>query len=248
MPLGGGVILGGLALGRAIYGGIQKHKANQLAKSNVRPDYTIPQEYLDNAALAKQMAQVGLPQQQYNNAMNGINRNLSVGIGAAGRSSNPTGSIASIVRGTNDAQLNLDAQDANARMNNQRFAIGQNAVLGQQMLAKQQWDKFGKFQENAAASRALSAAGDQNINNAANTIAGAGLQYLGNMNAGTADTNPRYAGGNFFQRMSGGLKTPNADLSPASAAGFAMPSGSIGNRLAGPSYNYGTQWFNPIAG
>lgn len=234
MPLGGALVLGGIAAVKGVSGLLQKRKANQLAKANTRPTYTIPQEYLDNAALAKQMSQVGLPQQQYNNTVNGINRNLAVGIGALGRSSNPTGSIASIVRGANDAQLGLDAQDAAARMNNQRLFMNQNAILGNQRLAQQQWNQFGRYQENAAAARALRAAGDQNINGALNTLGGTALQYMGAMQG---DNNPPP------------IRTDLPAATSVQASQIPLTNYPIQRGLNNSyPYNFGTQWFNPIAG
>lgn len=145
-------------------------KANRAAKRNIRPTYEIPKEFQQNVAIADNMARVGMPQQQYNNAINNIGRNQAGAIRQLGRSANPGAGLASMLRSSNDATMNLDAQDANARMNNQRFAFGQRGMMGQQRLAKQNWDKFGNYQEKAATIAQQLGSGKQNAFGALNDL------------------------------------------------------------------------------
>lgn len=114
------------------------------------------------------MARVGMPSQQYNNQLNAINRNQSGGLGATARSANPGSSIASIVRQGDDANNQLNAQDAQARQANERYAIGQNAQLGAQKLAQQQYNKFDNYTEQYNKSAALRGAASQNLQGAIN--------------------------------------------------------------------------------
>lgn len=116
--------------------------------------------------MAQQMAQTGIPQAQYNNQLNGINQNQAGAIGALSQSANPGAGLASIVRAGNSAVGNLNAQDATARAANQRFAIGQNGILGQQELAAQQYNKFDKYSENFNRSQALKSAANTDMQNA----------------------------------------------------------------------------------
>jgi hypothetical protein len=130
------------------------------------------------------MARIGLPQQQYLNQQNAINRNQAGALTTLSRSANPSAGLASIVRAGNDANNALNAQDAAARQQNQRFAIQQNAILGDQALAKQQYDKFDKYTENFNRAASLRGAADQNLNNAFNSagqLAG-GLYQAGQIN------------------------------------------------------------------
>lgn len=217
MPITTGLVIAGTgALIKGVSGFFQNKKANALAKANPRPTYNIPDEFKNNLTLAKQLAQTGLPQQQYNNAYNNINRNQAGALGVLSRSANPGANLAALVRANNDATLNLDAQDAAARMNNQRGVMQQNTVLGQQQLAKQQWDSLGKYQENAAAASALKGAGLQNMMGAVNDIGTLGTTaLLGSTGGYGSIPQQRYAGGNFFQRLGGGLNQPNPDLPQA---------------------------------
>jgi hypothetical protein len=161
--------IGAASLGLGVAKSIgESNAANKLERNNPRPNYTIPAEYRQNYLLAQHMAQIGLPQQQYNNQLNGINQNQTGAINALSHSANPGAGLASIVRGGDNAVGNLNAQDAMARQQNQRFAIGQNGILGQQELAKQQYDKFDKYSENFNQAAADRSAANSNLNNAFN--------------------------------------------------------------------------------
>lgn len=157
----------------------QNAEANKIDKNNPRPDYQIPDEYKQNVAMAKHMAQIGLPQQQYNNQLNAINQNQAATIGALSRSANPGANLAAIVRGGDNATANLNAQDAAARQNNDRYYIGQNAALGQQKLAQQQYNKFDKYTEDYNKSAALRGASAQNLQNGINGAAGLASSLYG---------------------------------------------------------------------
>jgi len=132
------------------------------------------------------MAQVGLPQQQYNNQQNAILRNQAGGIQTLGRSANVGSGVASLVRASNDADNTLNAQDAAARQQNQRFYIGQNGVLGQQKLAQQQYNKFDKYTENFNRAQGLRGAANANIQNGVNGASGM-VMGLAGMNNGGSD-------------------------------------------------------------
>jgi hypothetical protein len=147
---------------KGVQGIFQGAKGNKLAKQNIRPTYEIPKEFQQNLAIAENMGRVGLPQQQYNQAQQNFQRNQAGALRQFGRMGNPRG-LAGIVRAGNDATLGLDVADANARMSNQRNAMGYRSQLGQQQLAKQQWDKFQNYGEKADAAAALQGAGRQNV-------------------------------------------------------------------------------------
>jgi hypothetical protein len=147
---------------KGIQGIFQGAKGSRLARQNVRPTYEIPKEFQQNLAIAENMARIGLPQQQYNQAQQNFQRNQAGALRQFGRMGNPRG-LAGIVRAGNDASLGLDVADAQARMSNQRNAMGFRSQLGQQQLAKQQWDKFQNYGEKADAAAALQGAGRQNV-------------------------------------------------------------------------------------
>lgn len=191
----------GVGIASAGYGAYksirQGQQADDLDAANKRPDYTIPDEYKQNLAMANHMARVGMPQQQYDNQLNAISRNQAGGLQQLGMSANPGAGLASIVRAGNDANNNLNAQDAAQRQNNQRYAIQQNGIMGQQQLAKQQYDKFDKYTENFNKAQALRGASNAGMNNAVNSLSGlaggmamsGGLGFGGNGNEDGGITN-----------------------------------------------------------
>jgi hypothetical protein len=189
------IVSAAIGAGSALYGVgksiSQSAQANKIDKNNQRGTYTIPDEYKQNLAMAKNMAQVGLPQQQYNNQLNGIQRNQAGGLGALAKSANPGANLASIVRQGNDALGNLNARDAQARTDNQRYEIGINGQMGQQKLAQQQYDKFDKYTENYNRSAALRGAAGQNMQNAVNGASGmASNLYALNQGVGGGGNTP----------------------------------------------------------
>lgn len=159
LPLAIAAIPSVLKAGQGIMQGI---KGNKLAKQNIRPTYEIPKEFQQNLAIAENMAKIGLPQQQYNQAQQNFQRNQANALRQFNRMGNPRG-LAGIVRAGNDATLGLDVADAQARMSNQRNAMGYRSQIGQQQLAKQNYDKFMKFNEQADSAAALQGAGRQNV-------------------------------------------------------------------------------------
>jgi len=178
------------SLVKGVQGIFQGVKGNKLAKRNVRPTYDIPQEFSQNLAIAENMGRVGLPQQQYNQAQQNFQRNQSGALRQFGRMGNPRG-LAGIVRAGNDASLGLDVADANARLQNQRSAMGFRNQMGQQGLAKQQWDKFSKYQENAEAASALMGAGRQNTMGALSELSQVGqMAMAGGFGGKGATTSP----------------------------------------------------------
>lgn len=202
--------VGALSLGTGIYKSIkQGSEANAIDKANPRPTYAIPDEFKQNQAMAAQMARIGLPQQQYNNQQNAIQRNQAGGLSALATSNNPGGGIASIVRAGNDANNSLNSEDAATRQNNQRYAIEQNGVLGNQELAQQQYNDFDKYTENFNRAQALRGAANTNLNNGINSAAGIATSLAAQQNGGGNQT---------F-----GQATNTAQLPAARQGGFGTP-------------------------
>lgn len=164
---------------QAVQGLFQGAKGRRLAKQNKRPTYEIPREFQQNLAIAENMGRVGLPQQEYNQAQQNFQRNQASALRQFNRMGNPRG-LAGIVRAGNDATLGLDVADAQARMSNQRNAMGYRSQIGQQQLAKQQWDKFQKYGENADAASALMGTGRQNVMGALSNLSRVGQMAMYN--------------------------------------------------------------------
>lgn len=154
-----------LAIG-AVLGGIQAIAGR--SKLNIsRPKYDIPKEYEQNVLSAQNVKEMGMPKSQYQGALQNIARNQNAAIAALqDRRAGLTG-IGSIVQRGNDANLNLDARDAqianqNKLMGTQIEAQARQA-LAMQKLAKQQWEKFGQYNQQVSEGQALMGAGMQNI-------------------------------------------------------------------------------------
>lgn len=161
-----------------ISGLFQKAKANRLAKLNVRPLYEIPGEIKANQAIAQQQARQGMPGAQYAAQSQAIARGANSAMANAQDRRGGLAAIGTIQQGVNDASLNLNAQDASMRMGNIRNLMQQNAVLAQFKDKQFAWNKQAKFQENAAAIRALNGAGNANLNTGFNALGSMGVTAL----------------------------------------------------------------------
>lgn len=203
---------------------VQNNKASKIQEGLKDPVYQIPDEFKQNREIARQMAQRGLPQQQYNNAVNGINQNNAAGLATLSRSANPGAGVTSLTRQTDNARVGLDASDAAARDNNQRFFINQNGVVGNQQLEKQQNDVYDKYTRDFNQMQAYRGAAQDNINNAVSGAQGLGMTYL-NSQSGNSST-----GGQATQPWGG--------LGPYKPQGYNTPGYmTVGN----PSVNWGYQ-------
>ena len=214
---------------KGIQGLFQGAKGAKLAKKNIRPTYEIPQEFQQNLAIAENMGKVGLPQQQYTQGLQNIQRGQTAGLRQLGRMGRG-GSVAGLARAGMDATLGLDVADANARMRNQQSAMGYRSQIGQQQLAKQQWDKFGKYGEQAAAAEALKGAGRQNVMGALSDLSEVGLTYMSN-NAGGGGKGkkpPLY--------NTKGLNIPSGFNPKSSMGGFTSNTSQFRRRTNLPNY------------
>lgn len=163
----------------------QGRKARKIEKSNPFVTEQANPIFQKNVAIAENMAKTGLPQEQFNNQMNSIQRNQAGALTRFGRNGGGTGSLASIVRAGNDATGNLNSQDAMARQNNQRFAFGQRINLAQEQNRVWDWNKRQKFLMLQAKSEALRGASQQNLNSAFNDMTGMATTMLtGGMGGG----------------------------------------------------------------
>lgn len=167
MAIAGGAaaIKGLLGIGQAVAGGIKMRKALRN-----RPDYTIPEEYQQNVAMADNLMNLGMPREQYLAQLQGINRNQSFGLRMLGDRRSALAGVGNLVQQSNDAQLNLNAADATMRRDSKFRATGMkmnaNYQLGMQKLAKQQWDKFNPYLAKLNQAQGLIGAGMQNIGGA----------------------------------------------------------------------------------
>lgn len=169
----------GVAIGAGVLKGVggilQSSKGRKMAKRAIDPGYKVPPGFAKNLARAENLAQTGMPSEQYNKAQQDINR---AGTAAYRAKADTTGGIASIFRAQTDAFTNLNVANANQRRQNILSAMGYRRDLANQELAKQQYGQQGYFNTMNQAN-ALKGAGMQNIFGGLTDIASAGATAYG---------------------------------------------------------------------
>ncbi len=184
-------------------------KGNRRAKRNQFPLTQVDENIQKNAAIAEEMARTGLPAEQYNIAKQNIDRNRAIATNSIGRSSNPTAGINSILRGSNDAMLNLDAQNAGARLSNKKFAFGAREALAREKQRVFNWNKAKRYQDEADAASQQINAGKQNAFGSLTDASMLAQAYFGNDGDGGGTSSPNgFSNSGFFNRMNR-YGTPN---------------------------------------
>lgn len=208
---GGGGIGQGLAnTASGIFSGIvglgQKRKAKKLLASLHRPNYEIPNEVLQNQKRAEMAANEGLPSQQYNQAMQNIQRQQSRGLTAAGSRRGALMALPGLQQQANDSLLGLDVKDAQARMANQQHLYGINSQLAG--YKDKQWDinKMQPYQRDYNYGMNLMGQGNQNLYGGIDKLLGGagqmidsggqtGAQIKSGKKASSSNGDPLYANG-----------------------------------------------------
>ena len=180
--LAGGLLKTGVGL-------IQRGKANKWLKNNQEPVEGLQREFGEGQAIANNMANTGMPSEQYNLAMQNIQRQqLSALRGANDRRGGILAVAGNQAQG-NDAVAELDAQNAAARQNNQRYAVGVNNQVGN--IKRDLFDKnvrqryLRKYEEMMG----QLGSGNQNLTGGIDSLASAGIGMIGQGggNAGGGD-------------------------------------------------------------
>jgi hypothetical protein len=157
----------------------QKARGKRLAEENIRPIYEIPKEIQANQQLAQLYANQGMPAEQLSQAQRNIQQNQAVASNLA--STQRGGALAgagAIQAGSNQATNELAAQSAMMRMQNIRSLMSANQTLAGYRDKAFDYNQAQKYQEQAAAARALQGEGAQNIAGGLSTIGGAALTGL----------------------------------------------------------------------
>lgn len=208
-----------------VNGLFQKARANRLAKLNVRPVYNIPGEIKTNQQMAQQMSKQGMSSQQYGQQTQAIGRNANAALSNAQDRRGGLAAIGAIQQNSNDANLNLNVQDNNMRLNNIRNLMQQNSTMAQFKDKAFAWNKQAKFQENAAAIRALQGAGNANIDTGLNALGSMGTtaMAMGDLGDGTTPLTP-------YQKMEK-ASILSASGAPKGWAAGATPNNDAQSRL-----------------
>lgn len=155
------LLSGGLSM---LKGAKQKRDAKKMAEGNTRPDMPIPSAVLENQKIAKSMAQEGMASEQYTKGLKNIDRSATNALRSATDRRGGLMTVGQVQGSKNDALLNLDVADANARQRNQQGLLAQNNNLARYQQNAWDWNKKQKFLETAASARALMGAGAANFN------------------------------------------------------------------------------------
>lgn len=155
------IVAGASAIFGAIQGGRQRRQASQLEAQNVRPTFRQSAELRENQALARQQSRIGLPDQVYNNQLNQLQQNMVTGLRQLGSRGNLPYNVNAMVRGTNQATANLNAQDAQYRLQGQQNLMSANRALAGEDRAQFQ-DQMNQYQFNAQNVANMRRAGWQN--------------------------------------------------------------------------------------
>ena len=157
------VALGISALGSIFTGISQRRKARELERQNVRPVATADPNLAYNRQLALQQARTGLPSQVYNNQLNQIQQNLGTGLRFLGQRGNLSTNVNSLVRTMNQSVANLNAMDAQARLQGVQNLMRANTALAEENRYLFNVNQLTPYMQTAQQVAALRSAGTQNI-------------------------------------------------------------------------------------
>jgi hypothetical protein len=132
MPIPLALIAGGAQLISGLIKGGQAKKQRREGNNilnEIGPE-VVPQDVLDNQVMAKQMANQGLPSQQYANAMKNIQRQQLMAMRGATDRRGGLAAISATQQAANDALGNLDEADARQHMANQGQLMAINNQVG----------------------------------------------------------------------------------------------------------------------
>lgn len=145
-----------------LFGVAQKLQASNIDKNNPFKARTVNSLIASNAAQAQNQARIGIAEQQYQNALNQQQQNLATILGTASRSGRniPLGGL---LRQSNLATQQLNATDAQARQQNQRFAMQQNQILAQEQQNVRSYNIEQPYMRRMQQAAELRNAGNTNI-------------------------------------------------------------------------------------
>lgn len=164
-----------------ITGASQKSKAKkELKKLGNVPQEQIPSAMLENQTLARIRSTTGLPSEQYNTAMQNIQRQQMASLRQAQNRRMGGEVVPTIQDTTNNAMLNLDAANAKQRLANEQQLMRVNQQVGQAQRDIFNRDVRAKYMRDYQYAMSLLGAGNQNISSGINqgvAAAGGALAY-----------------------------------------------------------------------
>ena len=201
--------------GTGIY---QTYQGNKLANSMERPDYSIPQEQLDNLTDSQIQALRGLPEEQRQQYMENIMRSAQTSISALGDRKAGLAGMSGVQQQQNDAYKNLLSMDAQKREENERNLQATRNTMSEYKDKQFQMNEMQPYQDTMAAAEGMQGAGIQNIMGGVTSGSKMGLDYMKYMellnSMGLADPT-KTTGANSFQVTQNPQATSIPQGSPA---------------------------------
>lgn len=157
----------------------QQHKARKMLDKLQFPTETMPAEYIENQNLARQQAATGLPSEQYTKAMRDIQRSQLLALRSANDRRGGLGVLPGLTQSTNDATLNLNAQDAAMRLANQRNLMNVNNQVAGVKRSLFDVNQRAKYKQDYGYAMGLLGAGGQNLTTGLGNLATGGLSLFG---------------------------------------------------------------------
>lgn len=181
-----GTLVGGL-IGAGV-GLFQRSSAKKNLKKLQYPTESLPSEFTENQNIARRRAAEGMPSEQYANAMKNIQRQQMIAIRGAQDRRAGAGLIPLIQQGTNDATLNLDSQDAQMRLTNERNLMSVNTQVAGQKRDLFDLNTRQKYNRDYDYYQSQLGAGNQNFVGGIDKIAAGGLGLVGGGGGGGRST------------------------------------------------------------
>ena len=201
--------------GTGIY---QTYQGNKLANSMERPDYSIPQEQLDNLTDSQIQALRGLPEEQRQQYMENIMRSAQTSISALGDRKAGLAGMSGVQQQQNDAYKNLLSMDAQKREENERNLQATRNTMSEYKDKQFQMNEMQPFKDTMAAAEGLQGAGIFNMTEGVTSGSKMGLDYMKYMellnSMGLADPT-KTTGANSFQVTQNPQATSIPQGSPA---------------------------------
>jgi hypothetical protein len=190
LPLAASAII---PLAKTAFGAYQAFKGAKIAKEAERPEYEIPEEFMQNLNQAQQMALEGMPAAQKQQFFQQMQRATAAGMSNLQSRRSGVSGVAGVVQQQKDAALQLAADDAQERNRLQQGVMGARMDLAGQKQEAFDFNQYQPYMEQKQAGQGLIGAGIQNIFGGADQAmlpflggGGGGFNFFdgGNQNAG----------------------------------------------------------------
>lgn len=148
---------------KSIHGANQAKQGRRMAAQNIRPEFEIQPEFIDNQALAASLAQSGLPESSLQYYTSNLERGLSSGTSAMLQAGGGPNAVSGLFDQYQQGLSGIAAADAQAKVNNIRYFIDRNRDLAEQRTMQWSLNKYEPYKDTARTAAQLQATGTENI-------------------------------------------------------------------------------------